>query len=228
MLLPQKSEEEEPVPLIISRGKEDVSTFFKVQDHLSPTNTYSQDQKRKTDFVLVYEEDKRDAVRCQLPTVKWSSFWLYAHLMADNLYTNLHEKPNWMFFFRSSREPKLVTWLPLKTSSKLIPNKLWYSCVVQKVQCNDLDVNHRVLLMGVCLHLRFMPSNLVPLTVKYLWLHASVSLMYFPFLVLWHSLYVLSIAFMHTPGCRIVRLGKYGLGRHTVFSKSQIIEEKTQ
>ena len=71
MLLPQKSEEEEPVPLIISRGKEDVSTFFKVQDHLSPTNTYSQDQKRKTDFVLVYEEDKRDAVRCQLPTVNW-------------------------------------------------------------------------------------------------------------------------------------------------------------
>ena len=84
-----------------------------------------------------------------------------------------------------------------------------------------------VLLVGVCLHLSFMPSNLVPLTVKYLWLHASVSLMYFLFLVLWNSLYVLSIAFMHTPGCRIVRLGSYGLGRHTRFSKAQIIEEKT-
>ena len=68
-LLPQQSSEEEPVALTISRGKEDVSTFFKVPHHLDPTNNNFQDLKRKTDFVLVYEEDKRDAVRGQLPTV---------------------------------------------------------------------------------------------------------------------------------------------------------------
>jgi len=53
-LLPQQSSEEEPPALTISRGKEDVSTFFK-------------DQKRKTDFVLVFEEEKKDAALCLLP-----------------------------------------------------------------------------------------------------------------------------------------------------------------
>jgi len=44
---------EEHVPLQISRGKDDPTTFFK-------------DQKRKIDFVLVYEEDKKD-VHVELP-----------------------------------------------------------------------------------------------------------------------------------------------------------------
>ena len=44
---------EEHVPLEISIGKEDPTTFFK-------------DQKRKIDFVLVYEEDKKD-VHIELP-----------------------------------------------------------------------------------------------------------------------------------------------------------------
>ena len=44
---------EEHVPLEIFRGKEDPTTFFK-------------DQKRKIDFVLVYEEDKKD-VHIELP-----------------------------------------------------------------------------------------------------------------------------------------------------------------
>ena len=44
---------EEHVPLEIFCGKEDPTTFFK-------------DQKRKVDFVLVYEEDKKD-VHVDLP-----------------------------------------------------------------------------------------------------------------------------------------------------------------
>ena len=41
------------MPLEICRGKDDPTTFFK-------------DQKRKVDFVLVYEEDKKD-VHNELP-----------------------------------------------------------------------------------------------------------------------------------------------------------------
>ena len=44
---------EEHVPLQICRGKEDPTTFFN-------------DHKRKIDFVLVYEEDKKD-VHVELP-----------------------------------------------------------------------------------------------------------------------------------------------------------------
>ena len=37
----------------------------------------NKDHKRKTDFVLVFEEDKKDAQLCQLPTVCGFSFSSY-------------------------------------------------------------------------------------------------------------------------------------------------------
>ena len=60
---------EEHVPLEISRRKEDPTTFFK-------------DQKRKIDFVLVYEEDKKD-VHIELPQeLKWTDIGIAAAAQA--------------------------------------------------------------------------------------------------------------------------------------------------
>ena len=57
-LVPQQSSEEEQAPLTIERGTEDPTTFFKVKwQHTKEKifNPWSQDGKRKIDFVLVFE-----------------------------------------------------------------------------------------------------------------------------------------------------------------------------